>query len=334
MKKYLISKDGEFYKANLHCHTTFSDGKMTPQEVKDYYKERGYSVVAFTDHCILVPHPELNDDAFIALNGYENEQLINQKEPVVRRKDCHVCYIALKQDNVTMPYYSPKSIWGNGKLYKDQVKFNFDHTIETWGYHAEITNRCIELAWEQGFFVTYNHPAWSAEHYNDYSKYTGMNAMEIFNYGSWVGGYQDYVPHVYDDMLRSGKRIYAIATDDNHSAKSSCGGWTMIKAKEFKYEAITDALVRGDFYASFGPEIHELWVEGNEVHVTCSPAKRVLCSFPERRCLIVNKKEGQPVTEAVFTLDMSDGYFRITVVDENDHCADTNAYFTEEVLAE
>ena len=68
------------------------------------------------------------------------------------------------------------------------------------------------------------------------------------------------------------------------------------------------------------------------MHVTCSPAKRVLCSFPDRRCLIVNKKDGQPVEEAVFTVDASDGYFRITVVDEDGRCADTNAYFTDEVL--
>ena len=88
MIKYLIPKEGKFYKANLHCHTTISDGVMTPQEVKDYYKERGYSVVAYTDHCIMVPHPELNDETFLALNGYENEQLINQKEPGPRRKDC------------------------------------------------------------------------------------------------------------------------------------------------------------------------------------------------------------------------------------------------------
>ena len=334
MKKYLISENGTFYKANLHCHTTVSDGVMTPQEVKDYYKERGYSVVAFTDHCIMLPHPELNDDSFLALNGYENEQLINQKEPVIRRKDCHVCYIALKKDNITMPYYSPKSIWGNGKLYKDQVKFNYDHTLETWRYDAEITNHCMELAREQGFFVTYNHPAWSAEHYTDYSKYTGMHAMEIFNYGSWEAGYPDYVPHIYDEFLRKGERIYAIATDDNHSVRNSCGGWTMIKADGLEYEKITDALVRGDFYASFGPEIHELWIEDNQVHVTCSPAKRVVCSFPDRRCLIVKSKEGQPVTEAVFTVVASDGYFRITVVDENNCCADTNAYFTDELPLE
>jgi len=334
MKKYLIPKNGKFYKANLHCHTTVSDGVMTPQEVKDYYKAHGYSVVAFTDHCIMLPHPELNDESFLALNGYENEQLIMQKEPVPRRKDCHICYIALKKDNITMPYYSPKSIWGNGKLYKEQVKFNFDHTIEKWGYNADITNHCMQLARQQGFFVTYNHPAWSAEHYTDYIKYTGMHAMEIMNYGSWIGGYGEYVPHVYDELLRKGERIFAIASDDNHSAKSSCGGWTMIKADELEYEKITDALVKGHFYASFGPEIHELWMEGNEVHVTCSDAKRVICSFPDRRCLIVDKKEDRPVTEAVFTVDKSDGYFRITVVDENDRCADTNAYFLDEYLSE
>ena len=334
MKKYLISENGKFYKANLHCHTTFSDGVMTPQEVKDYYKAHGYSVVAFTDHCVMVPHPELNDDSFIALNGYENEQLINQKEPVPRRKDCHVCYIALKKDNITMPYFCRKSIWGKGKELIPQVQFNYDNTLETWGYNADVTNNCMKLAREQGFFVTYNHPVWSAEHYEDYSKYTGMHAMEIFNYGSWVGGYMEYVPHVYDELLRKGERIYAIATDDNHSAKTSCGGWTMIKAQAFEYEAITDALVRGDFYASFGPEIHALWIEDNQVHVTCSDAKWVICSFPDRRCLIVKNKDGQPVTEAVFTVVASDGYFRITVVDENNCCADTNAYFTDELPLE
>ena len=332
MKKYLIPNEGNFYKANLHCHTTFSDGIMTPQEVKDYYKERGYSVVAFTDHCVMVPHPELDDDSFIALNGYENEQVINQKEPVPRRKDCHVCYIALKKDNITMPYFIRRSIWGKGKELIPEVKFNYDNTLEAWGYNAEVTNNCIKLAREAGFFVTYNHPAWSAEHYEDYSKYTGMNAMEIFNYGSWVGGYQEYVPHVYDELLRKGERIYAIATDDNHGVKSSCGGWTMIKADKLEYETITDALVKGHFYASWGPEIHELWVEDNQVHVTCSPAKRVLCSFPDRRCLIVNSKGGQPVEEAVFDVDMSDTYFRITVEDDEGRCADTNAYFTDEVL--
>lgn len=40
----------------MHMHTTVSDGPMTPEEVKAAYKERGYSIVAFTDHEVIVDH--------------------------------------------------------------------------------------------------------------------------------------------------------------------------------------------------------------------------------------------------------------------------------------
>ena len=73
MKKYLLPEKGEFYKANLHCHTSVSDGGYTPQQVKEMYQKQGYSIVAFTDHDVLVPHPELADDNFLPLNGYEIE---------------------------------------------------------------------------------------------------------------------------------------------------------------------------------------------------------------------------------------------------------------------
>ena len=49
-KIYLIPETGTFYKANLHCHTIHSDGRLTPEEVKKAYMEAGYSVVAYTDH--------------------------------------------------------------------------------------------------------------------------------------------------------------------------------------------------------------------------------------------------------------------------------------------
>ena len=41
MKKYLLPEEGQFYKANLHCHTTVSDGSLTPEEIKAAYKARG-----------------------------------------------------------------------------------------------------------------------------------------------------------------------------------------------------------------------------------------------------------------------------------------------------
>ena len=73
MRNYLLPKDGRFYKANLHCHTTFSDGRKTPAEIKELYARLGYSVVAITDHDLLIPHDELTDSNFLALHGFEIE---------------------------------------------------------------------------------------------------------------------------------------------------------------------------------------------------------------------------------------------------------------------
>ena len=43
MKKYLLPEKGTFYKANLHTHTTVTDGKFSPEEIKEIYKAHGYS---------------------------------------------------------------------------------------------------------------------------------------------------------------------------------------------------------------------------------------------------------------------------------------------------
>ena len=45
---YLISPDKKQYKANLHCHSVYSDGKKTPEELKEMYKEKGYSILSIT----------------------------------------------------------------------------------------------------------------------------------------------------------------------------------------------------------------------------------------------------------------------------------------------
>ena len=71
MKKYLLPHGTNAYKANLHAHTNISDGALTSEQVKDLYKSNGYSVVAYTDHDLLIPHDELTDKDFLALPGFE-----------------------------------------------------------------------------------------------------------------------------------------------------------------------------------------------------------------------------------------------------------------------
>lgn len=331
MKRYLIPESGSYYKANLHCHTTFSDGQKTPDEIKALYTAHGYSIVAFTDHDVLIPHPELRSEDFLPLNGFEAEIEEPGSAQWASRKQCHLCFIAKEPDNLRMPFYHrSKYIWGNAERYRDKLQYDESRSDYIREYSHACISDMIRLGKEAGFFVTYNHPTWSREDYPDYIGYQGMDAMEIMNYGCCCEGYLDYNPRVYDDLLRAGRKLFCIAADDNHGRiPDECGGWTMIKAERLDYRTITRALEQGHFYASWGPEIHELWVEDGSIHITCSPAARIIATYCARksRCL-----QGSGLTEAAFPLQPDDGYVRLTVVDEQGRCADTNAYFPADLL--
>ena len=333
MKKYLLPNNGKFYKANLHCHTTVSDGTMTPEEVKEHYKKNGYSIVAYTDHEILIPHNELADEDFLPLNGYEIQIIQEGDEDIRSRKCCHVCLISKEPDNVKMVcHHRSKNVWGNALEYLKDIQFDENEPDYERVYSHDGVNDVMKRGIDNGFFVTYNHPAWSQENYDNYHGYNYMHAMEIYNNGCGIGGYPEYNEKEYDDMLRDGKHIFCIAADDNHSIKDCCGGFVMIKADKLEYKTIMTALVAGDFYASQEPLIHNLWFEDGKIHIDCSDAVAIRLNTGHRRASIVRAKNGEVVNSADFDVLPEDGYVRITVVDSKGKCANTNAYFTNKLF--
>lgn len=48
-----FSLAGEWFKGNLHTHTTRSDGLFSPEEAIAWYRGQGYDFVALTDHWVL-----------------------------------------------------------------------------------------------------------------------------------------------------------------------------------------------------------------------------------------------------------------------------------------
>lgn len=340
MKKFLISEEGKFYKACLHTHTTYSDGKWTPEELKKAYMEKGYSIVAFTDHNIFIPHLELASDDFLPLSGFEADisenNLWGLQKPWQQTKTCHICFVAMRPDIVKHPlWHRTRYNVGNMPLYKDQQQFDENQPDYLRCYCPECINDMIKRGVEAGFFVTYNHPRWSMETAEQYMKYEGMHAMEIYNHTSYLGGFPEYNDAVYDEMLRGGKKLYCISTDDAHSASRAFGGYVMIKAKELEYCTIMDALVRGDFYASRGPEIKSLWFDDtdNTIHVECSDAAQVILSTAQRRHERILPEEGKDcINHAVLHVRETDGYVRVSVFDSKGLTADTNAYYVEDLL--
>ena len=104
----------------------------------------------------------------------------------------------------------------------------------------------------------------------------------------------------------------------------------MIKAEKLEYRTITDAMVKGNFYASEGPEIEELYYEDGKVFIKTSPAQAIFAAKGTKNAEVRWGKE-TPIREATFDIDPEDVYFYLTVVGENGDKAYTNAYFLDEL---
>ena len=148
MRKYLLPENGHFYKANLHCHTTCSDGRKTAAEVKEIYQKRGYSIVAYTDHDVLLSHDELNDENFLALHGFEIE-LSDYSEGVTSetRRTCHICMVALEPDNMVEPcwhrtLHQHHYFYGNAKNYAGEIK---KETAELTGAYLDENRGALRI---------------------------------------------------------------------------------------------------------------------------------------------------------------------------------------------
>lgn len=345
MKKVLLDENLNFYRVNLHCHSTLSDGKKTPEEIKEFYKAHGYSAVAFTDHDVFINHNDLTDDSFVALNGIEYGPADPNPWNSGLTKCCHICMVAEDPENRSDPFYRER-FYAQDKIkpWLDRTDNDPSKPIPPMDYDGEVLSNMMKYGREKGFFVTYNHPTWSLETYPQYSKYSGMNAMEIVNFGCVVEGYDDDNGHCYDDLLNLGNRIYAIATDDNHNHQpdesprcDSFGGATVIAATELSYVALMKALKEGSFYAMsgssqhVGPEIKSIVWEDGKVIIKTSPVRTIQLITGTRGCRVAHANKGESLTEATLTPRDGEIWFRVVVTDHEGYKSYSNAYFVDEI---
>ena len=103
--------------------------------------------------------------------------------------------------------------------------------------------------------------------YDEVANLEGYFAMEIYNHLSEVEEAGGYSVDYYDLALQAGKKIFAVAADDNHGGDglekaargTFFGGWIMVQAEVFSVSGIITALKEGKFYSSIGPEIIPLY---------------------------------------------------------------------------
>ena len=339
MRKYLLPQKGKFYKANMHCHTVISDGKQTPEEIKEAYKAKGYSIVAFTDHEIMIPHYELRDEEFLPITAYEI-QLRDWNTPPNCLKLYHMNVYSPDPNRYLSKTYCKKDAWW-GNIVNHFTDEMAEYGLEERYYSKEFAQRIIDMATEEGMLVSYNHPVWSLQNYNDYSGLKGLWGVEWYNHGCAKLGYFDTTTPI-TDLLSEGERVFPLAADDTHLWEHIGGGWIQVKAVSLDYATVFKALKNGDFYSSTGPKIKSLYMENGFVHIRTSAVKQITLITDRRVVVSVdNFESGKPLFSANLSLesilnshaDTSDyrqSFFRIEITDKFGRKALTRAYFLDE----
>lgn len=333
-----IKKNQPQYKANLHCHSTVSDGKLTPAELKAAYRDHGYSILAITDHEVTCDHTAMTEDDFLMLTGYEAYIRINKEGKYdVYKPEVHINLFAKDPHNVGIVNFNDPYC----KYVKDPAAREALCKVgsqEQREYTVEYVNKFVRDAKDNGYICAHNHAVWSLESDEYLLNYEGFFSMEMCNYSSYILNRMEYNGALYDKLLRQGKRLFCHSADDNHNgapfghpACDSFGGFTMVLAKDLTYPSVIEALEQGNFYSSMGPKILELTFDGNKVHIETEPVRQITMFTGAKKTYFAIGTEEEPVTSADFEISEKAPYVRFDAVDFHGRHANTRGFFRDEL---
>ena len=283
-------------RANLHTHSTLSDGRLTPEEVIEAYASEGYDVLAMTDH------HQVND-----VTQWDNRGMI-----VIQGAELH-------------PDLAP----GRSKWHLVALNLPLDFKCLRPFETGETAQQVIDAVAAAGGITEVAHPHWCAFSAEDIKDLENYFALEVYNTECEFYGRPCSV-QTWDELLFKGKKVSAVAVDDMHRPCALFGNWTVICAKERTLSAVMDALRKGEFYATQGPVFHTLGLEGNRIYAEFSEAVR--CSLVLKqsgKCLIIPGQD-QPGTAAEFDLEKiraAGGYARWLITNAQGRSAWSNPIY-------
>lgn len=285
----LFDRNLPFFKGNLHCHTTVSDGVLTPEEVVSLYRDMGYDFLALTDHRALSSPTHLEGDMLL-LSGME------------------------------MDYTLPGEVL-------HLVGIGMDARMERRGLPGG-PQQCIDLYRRFGGRAIVAHPAWSLNTVDTLTALRNVTAAEIYNSVStypWNGDRADS-SNVLDAAAAHGALYRFVASDDSHRYQGEAGrSFTMIQAEELSQESLFAALDSGRFYASQGPRFEQISVEKDRIDILCSPVETIIfysnLIWTPNRCQV-----GHDLVFASYDLTRNRGerHVRIQLIDAQGRSAWSN----------
>lgn len=291
----VFSAKGNWFRGNCHTHSLLSDGDSSPKALAEAYRNGGYDFLVLTDHG--KTHDDLSmlqRKDFLVISGVELHPP-TRLPSVVRH---HIVGIGVEKA-------PPCRIRKNGS--------------------ARSTIKWIE---RNGGIAVYAHPCWSGHDIEHMGEGKSAFGVEVFNTATEkMRDLGDSSSHL-DQALHRGIHWRAFAVDDLHQmARDFSGGWIMVKAAKLTRAAIMNAIRKGYFYASTGPEIKSLKIKRGVARITCSPVRKIVWlprgPWGER----IVSRVGKPLTTAEFSAKRfrnPGDYLRVEITDAKGRKAWTN----------
>ena len=196
------------YKANLHTHSSTSDGRFEPAKVIQLYADAGYDVLAFTDHRKINPVSAYDSRGMTLISGME----LHPNGP--RDIMWHILGLGLPEDFV----------------YPDPVT----------GQEA------VDAVSAAGGICFCAHPYWCGFTSAEVARLKGIQGIEVYNTSTRYIG-KEYNMQCWDELLDMGRKFNAIAVDDIHWDYDIFRGSTMILAEDKSLPSLMKALKEGRY---------------------------------------------------------------------------------------
>jgi hypothetical protein len=236
--QFRYDTSSNWYKGNTHLHSTASDGGKSFPELAGLYHAAAYNFLFRTDHWVLSDaERDPEDYPLLWLDGVELDG----------------------QDHTGADYH----VVCLGKL----SGLRQENGLEA----------ALQAAHAQGALTVLAHPHWCGNSLEDVTRFP-FDGVEVYNHiCHWLNGKSNGLVH-WEFALRHNPNTLAFSVDDGHHLGDHSawnGGWIVVKAPECTRPAILDAIRRGNYYSSCGPEFHSISFDGEQVHLQTSPVRYV-----------------------------------------------------------
>lgn len=295
-----FSLPGQWYKGNLHTHTTRSDGRVTPEEAIAWYRQRGYDFLALTDHWVLTP----------GIPGTPGRQV-------------GLDFVTLSGAELDGPGYHMVALGLTALPEQAEAQ------------SAEAAARAVSAL---GGLAIAAHPYWLGQTSADLAGVADIVGLEVFNAVCEVMDRRGQSTVHWDELLSRRRRLWGFAVDDGHFHEDAQGiGYVMVRAPSLDEGSILAALRSGAFYSSTGPTIADLrLVQGQDrlsLRVRCSPCRSITFYADQPMHQRHDAPPGATLDEAACPMKPELLYLRVACTDDAGRTAWSNPVYVADALA-